>query len=212
MSYSGSKSDSLVELKKLRRRVQKLLAGGHPKHPGPMNGTKEALKVARLVAIKSDKSRNFQRALEKAYGEEEITCKSGSVPFTQLAKLLFVGRGPTIINRYARVLAVAEKQRYSASKLRALLDDESIESIARLYPTKTAEKETGFSWSDAKRALHRYGSFRVDEAAKGWHVALIRFKDGKASVYQLPDGVGPDARILAKRASKAAAGPRSSER
>jgi hypothetical protein len=164
----------------------------------------EALKVARRIAIKSGKSHNFRRALDRAYADEGIKSKSGSTPFTQLAKYLFPGRNSTTINRYASVLAVTEEKGWSSSELRARLDAESITSVASRYKSKGASKDPKFDWDDVKRALHRYGSFRTGTKRKGWRVALVHFgDDGKASAYRLPVHVRPKAKALAIRACKA---------
>lgn len=211
MSSSRSKSESSVELRRLRDRIQNLLSGNHEKHGGRTNGIKEALKVARRIAIRSAKSRNFKRALDKAY--ERVTSKSGSTPFTRLAKYLFPGRDSTSINLYARVLAVADDLGWSPSDLRAHLADASISKIANRFKSKAASKRPRFDWDDVKRTLDKYGSFRTDIARTRWRVALVHFSSsGKSSVYRLPVSVRTSAEALARRACKAKSGPSPSKK
>ena len=211
MSSSRSRSDSSVELRRLRDRIQKLLSGNHKNHGGQKNGKKEALKVARRIAIKSVKSRNFKRALDEAY--EGIKSKSGSTPFTRLAKYLFPRRDSTTINRYARVLAVADELGWSPSDLRTHLDDASISKVADRFKSKTASKGSRFDWDGVARTLDKYGSFRTDAVRTGWRVALVHFSSsGKSSVYRLPVSVRPSAKALARRACKAKSDPSPSKK
>lgn len=213
MSSSRSRSESSVELRRLRDRIQKLLSGNHEKHGGRTNGIKEALKGARRIAIKSAKSPNFERALEKAYIDEDIKYRSGSTPFTRLAKYLFPGRDSTSINLYARVLAVADDLGWSPSDLRTHLDHASISKIADGFKSKTASKRPRFDWGEVKRTLDKYGSFRTDIARTGWRVALVHFSSsGKSSVYRLPVSVRPSADALARRACNAKSDPSPSKK